>query len=77
MAQSPLGIHMAMEAGNGGLARVVQETAGGISFQCSGLSHGCLGWHLAIAQLQRPELSARMVLGLQQGSGGRERGGLR
>lgn len=35
MAQSPLGIHMAMEAGNGGLARVVQETAGGASFQCT------------------------------------------
>lgn len=30
-----------------------------------------MDWHLALVQLQRPGLTARMVPGLQQESGGR------
>lgn len=30
-----------------------------------------VGWHLALAQLQRPGLTSKMVPGLQQESGGR------
>lgn len=64
-----------MGFGQGCAGRQLEQLAFGA--HGSGFGHGCLSWHLALAQLQRPGLSARMVPGLRQESGGREQGGLR